>query len=298
MVHNVISVDVEEFYHAEIFRRGLGSKRPATFESRVERSVDDLLTLFDRHGARGTFFVLGDVAVRHPKLVRRILAFGHEIASHGDAHESVSRQTSLEFRVDIRIAKARLEDVIGQRVIGYRAPNFSIGPDQPWAFPILAEEGFEYDSSVFPIVHDRYGQPDAPRVPYIAWRDRSSYLVEFPIGTVRLGGINLPMSGGGYFRLLPFALTRAGIQRVNLRERQPVMFYLHPWEIDGGQPRPPMPWRYRTRHYVGIEGLPDKLDRLLSHFAFDTARDVLERYGVRPLHLEAAPPATTLATPA
>ena len=245
------------------------------FESRVERSVDQLLSLLHEHGARATFFVLGEVAALHPAMVRRIADEGHEIGCHSDRHESVSAMSPAEFRADTRQAKARIEAALGEAVIGYRAPNFSIGRAQSWAYPILLEEGFRYDSSTHPIVHDRYGQPGAPRFPYEIYRDGASALVEFPIGTARLLGVNLPVGGGGFFRLLPLGLTRRGIERVNTVDRRPVMFYLHPWELDPGQPRPAMAWRYRFRHYVGLERQAAKLSALLSTFRFGTAREAL-----------------------
>ena len=183
---------------------------------------------------------------------------------------------------DVRRAKEKLEDLVGGPVIGYRAPNFSIGPSQAWAYPILVEVGFRYDSSLYPILHDRYGQPDAPRFPYEIWRSGSAVLVEFPIGTTRLLNVNQPIGGGGFFRLLPFAWTRLGIQRVNTREHQPVMFYFHPWELDPHQPRPPMAWRHRLRHYIGIDKEVARLSRLLARFRFGTARDVLQRAFAEP----------------
>jgi len=276
MITNALSVDVEEYYHAAIFRAGTSTRAGRSFESRVEHSVDRLLELLGDHYTRATFFVLGEIAELHPGLVRRIAAQGHEIACHGDRHEDVYRQSPGDFRADIRRAKARIEDVVGDHVVGYRAPNFSIGRAQGWAYQILLDEGFRYDSSMYPIRHDRYGQVDAPRFPYEIWCDGSASLVEFPIGTTRLLGMNLPVGGGGYFRLSPFALTRVGIQRVNIRERRPVMFYIHPWELDPGQPRPPMAWPHRFRHYVGVEKQAVKLDRLLAHFSFGTARHVLD----------------------
>ena len=275
MITNALSVDVEEYYHAEIFRRGTVALAAPRLESRVEASVDRLLGLMREHRARATFFVLGEVAALRPAMVRRIAAEGHEIASHGDRHESVNRQGPREFRADIRQAKARIEDAVGEAVIGYRAPNFSIGPAQSWAYQILLEEGFRYDSSTHPIVHDRYGQPGAPRFPYEIHRDGPDSLVEFPIGTARLLGVNLPIGGGGFFRLLPGALTRWGIQHVNAAERRPVMFYLHPWELDPGQPRPAMAWRYRFRLYVGLKKETAKLAALLGRFRFGPAREVL-----------------------
>jgi polysaccharide deacetylase family protein (PEP-CTERM system associated) len=284
MITNALSVDVEEYYHAAIFRDGTRTLHGKVFESRVEQSVERLLRLLSDHFARATFFVLGEIAARHPSIVRRIAAEGHEIACHGDGHDDVYRLTPGEFRADIRQAKARIEDTIGDPVTGYRAPNFSIGRAQSWAYKILLEEGFRYDSSMYPILHDRYGQPGAPRVPYEVCRDGSATLMEFPIGTVRFLGVNLPVGGGGYFRLSPFALTRYGIQDVNIRERRPVMFYLHPWELDPDQPRPQMSWRHRFRHYVGVKKQVAKLDCLLAYFSFGTARHVLDVWA-RPLPL-------------
>ena len=235
-----------------------------------------LLSLLGHHRAKATFFTLGEVADTHPSLVRRIAGAGHEIACHGQQHEDVYRMTPGEFRADIRRAKQRLEDLTGAHVIGYRAPNFSIRTDQTWAYEILMEEGFRYDSSTYPILHDRYGRPSAPRFPYAIYRSGFAWLTEFPIGTARIFGMNLPIGGGGYFRLSPFELVRRGIQHVNARERQPVMFYFHPWELDPGQPRPPMAWHHRFRHYVGLETEALKLSLLLTIFKFGTARDVLE----------------------
>jgi polysaccharide deacetylase family protein (PEP-CTERM system associated) len=276
MIANVLTVDVEEYYHAAIFRRGAGAAHAAGCASRVERSMTRLAALMRAHNARATLFFLGEVAAAHPSLLRDLAADQHEIACHGDRHDNVSSLTPKEFRADIRRAKAQIEDVIAQPVIGYRAPNFSIGPSQAWAYEILAEEGFEYDSSLHPIHHDRYGRPDAPRFPYEVWTDGRSSLTEFPIGTARMFGINFPIGGGGYFRMLPYSVVSSGIRRVNSREHQPVMFYLHPWELDPGQPRPPMPWADRFRHYVGLEKQEAKLDKLFSEFRFGTARAFLQ----------------------
>jgi polysaccharide deacetylase family protein (PEP-CTERM system associated) len=275
VVLNALSVDVEEYFHAEIFRNGTNGRVARAFESRVEASVDVLLSLLGTR-TKGTFFTLGEIAAKHPSLVRNIAAQGHEIACHGDRHECVSRLSPEEFRLDIRRAKQRLEDLVSTSVIGYRAPNFSIGPRQSWAYEILMEEGFRYDSSTFPILHDRYGHPGAPRFPYGIYRSGLAWLTEFPIGTARVLGVNLPIGGGGYFRLSPYELIRRGIHHVNTHERQPVMFYFHPWELDPGQPRPPMAWWNRFRHYVGLEAEAIKLACLLAQFSFGTARDVLE----------------------
>lgn len=274
-ITNALSVDVEEYYHAAIFRRGTRPQATSQLESRVERSVDQLLALLSQHRARATFFVVGEVAALHGAMVRTIAAEGHEVGCHSDRHENVNLQAPREFRADARQAKARIEDILGEAVIGYRAPNFSIGPAQSWAYKILLEEGFRYDSSTHPILHDRYGQPNAPRFPYEICRDGSASLVEFPIGTVRVLGVNLPIGGGGYFRLSPLALTQFGIRHVNGVEGRPVMFYLHPWELDTGQPRAPIAWHNRFRLYVGIEKEAAKLSALLARFQFGTAREVL-----------------------
>jgi len=291
MITNALTVDVEEYYHAAIFHRGTEPLGPAPLQSRVEQSVDELLAIMSDHRARGTFFVLGEVAARHPAMVRAIAGQGHEVGCHGDRHENVNAQTPEAFRADIRRAKARVEDAFGGAVVGYRAPNFSIGRAQAWAYRILVEEGFRYDSSTHPIVHDRYGQPEAPRFPYVIWRDGPDSLVEFPVGTVRLFGVNLPIGGGGYFRLSPLALTRRGIQHVNFVERRPVMFYIHPWELDAGQPRRVMAWHNRFRLYVGLEKQAAKLGGLFDRFQFGTASEVLQWEG-RPPRLFARAPLT------
>jgi polysaccharide deacetylase family protein (PEP-CTERM system associated) len=277
---NALSVDVEEYFHASIFRaatRGLGRRR---FESRVRGSVERLLGLLHESSARATFFTLGEIARTHPSIVRAIAAAKHEIACHGDRHDDVCGQTPRRFRKDLRRAKGRLEDLVGAPVVGYRAPNFSIGRDQTWAYEVLLEEGFRYDSSVYPILHDRYGAPSAPRFPYQVCRSGAGTLMEFPIGTASVLGVNLPIGGGGFFRLLPVGLVCRAIRRVNHRERQPIMFYVHPWELDAGQPRPPMAWHHRFRHYVGIEHEAAKLACLLNQFAFGTARDVLQTHPI------------------
>ena len=273
-VVNVLSVDVEEYYHATIFREGIGGRAAGSFVSRVEESMDRVLALLADADVRATCFVLGEVAAAHPATVRKIAGEGHEVACHGYRHELVSRQSRQRFRADIGRAKRLLEDISATSVIGYRAPNFSIGVGQTWAYDILIEEGFRYDSSVYPILHDRYGDRDSPRFPYEVRRNRHGGLVEVPIGTTRLLGVNLPIGGGGYFRLLPPALVRGGIKRVNTTEGQPIVFYFHPWELDPDQPRPSMRWRHRFRHYVGLEKEEAKLSRLLRDFRFGTIQRI------------------------
>ena len=280
MIMNALTVDVEEYYHAAIFQKATGSLTGRTFESRVVGSMEQLLVLLERHQSKGTFFVLGEVARAHPSLVQRIASEQHEVACHGDRHVNVCQQRPREFRADVRRAKADIEQIIGQPVIGYRAPNFSIGPEDTWAYEMLAEEGYQYDSSLHPIHHDRYGQPNRPRFPHEVWHNGVTRLTEFPIGTARMLGVNLPIGGGGFFRLLPLSLFTGGIRRVNLREQQPFMFYLHPWELDTGQPRPPMSWRHRFRHYVGVGREAGKLARLMALFRFGTVRDILQIHPV------------------
>lgn len=274
-VVNALSVDVEDYYHALVFQEGLKQRATGGFESRVARSTGRVLNLLADRGVRGTFFILGEVAAEHPTLVRDIAKGGHEVACHSYHHVRVDGQTPEEFRAGIRRAKAILEDIAGQPVLGYRAPNFSIGRTERWAYEILAEEGFRYDSSIYPIAHDRYGDRNAPRFPYEIWSNGHRSLVEFPIGTLRLFGTNLPIGGGGYFRLLPGGLIRSAIGRVNAVERKPVMFYFHPWELDPQQPRPAMAWRHQFRHYVGMKRHEAKLDHFLKHVPFGTIREVL-----------------------
>ncbi len=272
---NALSIDVEEYYHGMEFAAAVPRDRHWQLPSRVERSIDRVLALLDAQKIRATFFTVGQVAAGHPHMIRRIIGAGHELACHSYQHELVSRQSPDEFRADVRRAKGVLEDLAGTAVVGYRAPNYSIGHEQAWAYDILLEEGFQYDSSVYPILHDRYGYPDAPRFPYEIRRNGHHRLIEFPIGTTRLFGINLPVGGGGYFRLFPLLMTRYGIRRVNVHEAQPIMFYFHPWELDPDQPRPPMPWYHRFRHYVGLNKQEVKLLRLFRSFHFTTVQEVL-----------------------
>lgn len=272
-IRNALSVDVEEYYHALVFQEGTG--RAGAWPSRVEVSMQRVLEMFSLNRVQATFFTLGEVAATHPGLIRKIAGEGHEVACHGYRHVPITWLTPEEFRADVRRAKGLLEDLTGEPVLGYRAPNFSIGRMQQWAYDVLLEEGFCYDSSTYPIRHDRYGHPHSPRFLHVIRRDGVRQLMEFPVGTMRLLGLNLPIGGGGYFRLLPVALVRGGIRRVNARERRPVMFYFHPWELDAEQPRPPMPWRHRTRHYVGVGREHAKLTTLLRAIHFTTAREIL-----------------------
>lgn len=273
-VANAFTVDVEDYYQVEAFARTVRREDWEAFPSRVVRNTEVLLDMLARHGVRGTFFVLGWVAERHPELVKKIAQAGHEVASHGFSHNMITRQTPGVFRGETRRSKALLEDLAQRPVIGYRAATYSITPKTVWALDILAEEGFQYDSSVFPIRHDRYGIVDAPRLPYVAQCRNGMRITEFPISTARLFGANLPIAGGGYFRLLPYALSAAGLRGVNA-EGAPFVFYLHPWEVDPAQPRMRAGLLSQFRHRVGLAGCAAKLERLLSDFRFTTAAEVL-----------------------
>jgi polysaccharide deacetylase family protein (PEP-CTERM system associated) len=271
---NAMSVDVEDYFQVSAFEKTVSRASWDTFESRVVRNTERLLDLFDRTGTKATFFVLGWVADRFPALVKTIASTGHEVASHGYHHQLVYMLTPDQFREDVRSAKAALESATGSAVVGFRAPSFSLVPSTLWALDILIEEGYQYDTSIFPIRHDRYGMPDAPR--HIHTIDRpSGALLEMPMATVRLGHVNLPVSGGGYFRLLPYAWTRWGIRHMNFTDRQPALFYLHPWEIDPDQPRIAAGFATRLRHYTALSSTGPKLARLLREFEFDTVARVL-----------------------
>jgi polysaccharide deacetylase family protein (PEP-CTERM system associated) len=274
MIVNALTVDVEDYFHVSAFDGVVSRAAWDQFDSRVVANTDRLLELFDRAGVKATFFVLGWVAVRYPRLVRAIAAAGHEVASHGHNHQLVYLLTPQQFREDVRTAKAILEDATGAPLLGYRAPSYSIVASSLWALDVLLEEGHGYDASIFPIHHDRYGIPDAERHAHTLQR-ASGVLVEMPASTVRIAGMNLPVAGGGYFRLFPYGWTRWGIRRVNEAERQPVVFYCHPWEIDPGQPRLKVGRVTRMRHYVGLERTARRLGRLLADFRFDTLASVL-----------------------
>ncbi len=271
---NAMSIDVEDYFHASAMAPAAPIARWEQLESRVAPNTERLLAMFERAGIRATFFVLGWVAERHPQLVRQMRAAGHEIASHGYWHQLIYDLTPDTFRDDVRRAKALLEDQAGVPVRGYRAPSYSITTRSLWALDILIEEGYEYDASIFPIRHDRYGIPDAPRHAHQLTRTHGA-LIEAPPSTVRLGGTNLPIAGGGYFRLLPYGWTRWGIRRVNQVERRPVIFYLHPWEIDPDQPRLTVGALSRFRHYRNLHLTAPRLDQLLRDFAFAPVADVL-----------------------
>jgi len=267
MMHNALSVDVEDWFQVGAFERTIDRSDWEGLAHRVERNTDAVLDLFAQAGVTATFFTLGWVAERYPALMRRIAHAGHEVASHGYDHARVFTFTPEQFRADLRKSRAILEDASGQKVTGYRAPSFSIDPRTPWAHPILAEEGYAYSSSVAPIRHDHYGWPDSPR---FAWKPvAGSDLLELPVTTAKLGQRTLAAGGGGFFRLLPYGFSRWAIRQVNGQAQRPAIIYFHPWEIDPDQPRVAgAPLRSRVRHYTNLSVMAAKLRRLTQDFAW------------------------------
>ena len=260
---NAMTIDVEDYFQVSAFAPHIKRSEWNTRECRIERNVDRILELLSTQNTKATFFTLGWIAERYPQMVRQIVAQGHELASHGYGHERASDLTEKAFFADIDRAKNLLEDLGGAKVIGYRAPSFSIGVGNLWAFDILARAGYRYSSSVYPIRHDHYGMPDSPRFAYPVRPE----LLEIPVTTLRALGRNFPSSGGGYFRLLPYALSRWMLKRVNTLDRQSGIFYFHPWEIDVAQPRiEGISRKTRFRHYVNISRMEARLAQLLKDF--------------------------------
>jgi polysaccharide deacetylase family protein (PEP-CTERM system associated) len=263
----LMSVDVEDWFQVENLRGAIARDTWNERELRVEKNVELILDILAANGTKATFFTLGWVAERNKDPIRRIVREGHELASHGMEHRQVFSQSPDEFRADVRRTKAMLEDIGGTQVTGYRAASFSINKNTFWAFDVLAEEGYRYSSSIYPVRHDLYGIPDAPR---FAFRPTKGPLLEVPMSTISVFGRNLPCSGGGYFRLLPYALSRWGFRRVNTRDRRPAIFYFHPWEIDPEQPKQrSAPLKSRFRHYLNLDRMEGRLERLLRDLAWD-----------------------------
>ena len=270
---NALTVDVEDYFQVSAMAPHIARDSWDAQPCRVERNVQRLLAMFAQHDARATFFTLGWIAERYPQLVRDIVAGGHELASHGYGHLRASEQSRNDFTEDVQRAKALLEDIGGKAVRGYRAPSFSIGHSNPWAFDVLLEAGYQYSSSVYPVQHDHYGMPDAPRFPYAA----RPGLLEIPITTTRVMGRNLPAGGGGYFRLAPYKLSRWALRRVNSIDQRPAIFYMHPWEIDPGQPRVAgTDMKTRFRHYVNLSRTEARLGRLLHDFKWGRVDEVFD----------------------
>jgi polysaccharide deacetylase family protein (PEP-CTERM system associated) len=264
---NAMTVDVEDYFQVQAFAHRVDRADWDHFPRRVEANVDRILAQFARANAHATFFTLGWIAERHPAMVRRIVAEGHELASHGWDHTRADRQDPETFRQDVQRTRSLLEDIGGVAVAGYRAATFSIGAGNLWAFGILREAGYRYSSSINPIAHDLYGMPDAPREPF---QPNGDGFWEIPMTTIRALGRNWPCSGGGYFRLLPSTLYRAGLARVNRGEGRPGIFYFHPWEIDPGQPAiGGVGWKSRLRHYTNLSRMAERLDQVLADFTWD-----------------------------
>jgi polysaccharide deacetylase family protein (PEP-CTERM system associated) len=265
---NAMTIDVEDYFHVSAFESHISRTDWDRLPCRVERNLDVILELLQEHGAHATFFTLGWVAQRYPALVRRIVAAGHELASHGFAHGRATDQSSSQFFEDVRAAKRLLEDTAGVPVRGYRAPSFSIGRTNLWALERLADAGYAYSSSIYPIRHDHYGMPEAPRFPHRA--GESGRLLEIPVTTVRVWNTNFPAGGGGYFRLLPYPLSRWCLRRVNRLDGHACVFYFHPWELDPDQPRQAgVGVRTRFRHYVNLSRMRSRIAALLQDFRWD-----------------------------
>jgi len=279
-VANALTVDVEDYFHVSALASSIRRDTWNSRESRVVANTRRLLTIFEQSGVQGTFFVLGWVAERHPEMIREIAALGHEVACHGMSHRLVYEQSPTEFREETLHSKKLLEDITGSTILGYRAASYSIVGKSLWALDILRELGFAYDSSIFPVRHDRYGIPDAERIPHRMATPGGASIVEWPLATARILGFRLPVSGGGYFRLLPYWMSRWGLASINRRDLQPFIFYLHPWEIDPAQPRVAASLLSRFRHYTNLEKCEGRLQRLLNDFRFGTVRDGLQKLGL------------------
>lgn len=268
---NALTIDVEDYFQVSALAPYFPKESWNSTPCRVEQNVHRILELMHKHEAKGTFFTLGWIAERYPKLIRLIAMEGHEIASHGYGHQRASEQTPEAFLADIQLAKAVLEDIAGCEVKGYRAPSFSVGLSNPWAHGVIEAAGYTYSSSVYPVKHDHYGVPDAPRFPYPVGKA----LVEIPITTVRRLGRNWPVGGGGYFRLLPYPVSAWGIRKFNEEDRRPAIFYFHPWEIDPEQPVvKEASAKTRFRHYVNLDRTEARLARLLQDFSWGRMDEV------------------------
>lgn len=271
-ITNAMSVDVEDYFHVSAFEKHIDRADWNSLECRVVQNTYRSMVLFSDAGIKATFFVLGWVAERYPALIREIVAQGHELASHGFSHQRIALLTDDEFREEIKLTKSLLEDIGGAEVKGYRAPSYSIVNSTLWAYEILAEEGYRYSSSVYPVKHDLYGIPDAPRFKYLV---ESADIIEIPVTTTIIAKQNIPCGGGGFFRLFPYMFSKWAIEQVNQKESQPCNFYFHPWEIDPDQPRQKsIPIKTKVRHYLNLRRMESRLQRLLQDFSWGTMQDV------------------------
>ncbi|MCG7900936.1 polysaccharide deacetylase [Candidatus Thiodiazotropha endoloripes] len=274
---NAITVDVEDYYQVSAFNKQITKAEWESYESRVYDNTHRILKIFDDSNIKGTFFVLGWVAERNKKLINEISELGHEVACHGYSHDLVYNQTPETFLEETKQSKAIIEDIIGRPIKGYRAASYSITEKSLWALDILTECGFSYDSSIFPIMHDRYGIPGAKTMPHRLKTEKGNEIIEFPLSTVGVAKRRLPVSGGGYFRLFPYWLSKAGLNRVNRNDQMPFIFYMHPWEIDEGQPKIKSSRLSEFRHYNNIDKFESRLLKLIRDFEFSTVSDVLQR---------------------
>lgn len=274
-VKNALTVDVEDYFHVSAFANSIDQREWDRHPLRVEKNTHSLLDLFDEYQVKATFFILGWVAERKKELVSEVAKRGHEVACHGYSHQLIYNQSPEVFRQETGRAKDILEDIVQHPVRGYRAASYSITEKSKWALDILAEAGFVYDSSIFPVRHDRYGIPDSPAHPYKLKTPAGHSIIEFPLSTAKIINYRLPIAGGGYFRLYPYWLSKAGLKQVN-RQQKPFIFYLHPWEIDPEQPKISASWFSRFRHYNNLDKCEDRLRNLMHDFQFGTAWDVLE----------------------
>lgn len=267
-IKNALTVDVEDYFQVSAFEKYIPRSSWNNINCRVEHNTYRILDLFEEKNAKATFFVLGWVAERYPELIRKMYSAGHEVASHGYEHVRVIHQSPKEFREDVVRTKDILESIVGDQVRGYRAASYSIGKDNLWAIEELKLAGYEYSSSIYPIKHDLYGMPEAPRFSFYPLDDRG--VLEIPVTTIEFIGKKFPCGGGGFFRFYPYALSRWAIHQVNHKDKQPSVFYFHPWEIDPAQPRQKgLDFKTRFRHYLNLEHMEARLDRLLSDFVWD-----------------------------
>ncbi|VAW71559.1 FIG004655: Polysaccharide deacetylase [hydrothermal vent metagenome] len=274
-ISNALTIDVEDYFHVAALSNSISVNDWDKQVCRVEKNTHILLDLFDQQSASATFFILGWVAERHPQLVKEIEKRGHEVASHGYSHQLIYKQTPKTFKDETLLSKKILEDLTGKAVNGYRAASYSITNKSLWALDILADAGFKYDSSIFPVHHDNYGIPGSPTEPHVLKTPDGHDLIEFPLSTYKLMGQTLPVAGGGYFRLYPYQLSRFFYNSIN-KKSKPFVFYLHPWEVDPGQPRVKASWFSEFRHYNNLHKCESRLKKLLADFSFTTMENVLK----------------------
>jgi polysaccharide deacetylase family protein (PEP-CTERM system associated) len=273
---NAISVDVEDYYHVSAFSKYINKTEWDSLESRVERNTQRILEIFNNEEVKATFFILGWIAEKYPKLIKEISDYGHEIACHGYSHDLIYTQSKEDFQKETIMSKRILEDIVGSEVIGYRAASYSITNRSLWALDVLAQAGFKYDSSIFPILHDRYGIKNAEPFPHVVKTEKGNSIIEFPISTIKMLSFNVPISGGGYFRLYPYWLTRLGLRKINLDYNSPFIFYMHPWELDVNQPKIDSNYISKFRHYNNIDKFETRLLKLVNDFRFTTVSEVIK----------------------